>query len=359
MTTFYHFVSILCLLLSQSIYAQCNLSNYTSATAISSSSYPYTSGGLTISATTVNTPTLTNTSYTCGGNTFTTSSPAWWLNSNTSLVTLTFSTAISSFTVIVNGTNSPEVFTFNSTSGTISLSNFCTSSFSVVGAGNQLLCSSVSATGTIITITNSIPVTQFTLGHNGLAAGSRLSVLDCFNIVPLPVQMASFTAEAIEEKEAVMLDWETISENNNQFFEVERASDGNDFESIGREISKGNSQTLQPYQFIDSNPYFGKNFYRLKTIDLMGNFHYSEIKEVRFKGNEIRIFPNPTTDIFYIEGESLENASFELIDNLGRSILKENLSAEKKIDLSKQAAGIYFLKLFLATGTKIKRIVKN
>src|SRR5690606_28576383 len=77
-----------------------------------------------------------------------------------------------------NGTNSGEVFTVTPAAGTVTLSNYCVSGFTV--AGNQMTCTTSSATGTIFTVNNTTPVTQYVITHNGTGSGSRIALLDCF-----------------------------------------------------------------------------------------------------------------------------------------------------------------------------------
>ena len=91
----------------------------------------------------------------------------------------------------MNGSNNGEIFSFNAPSGTITLDNFCTVAFS--STGNQLSCfhnssmNNSSATGTIVTINNTVGSTQYTITHNGAGAGSRITLLDCFVGDPVPV----------------------------------------------------------------------------------------------------------------------------------------------------------------------------
>jgi gliding motility-associated-like protein len=170
------------LLLASSAFSQCDLGNYTTALPIPLASYPYTNiNGITVSATVVNVNPLTNFNYSCGGNMFTGSSPAWWVNAANASITLDFSVPVCNFTILVNGTNVSEEFYFNSNNGTISLSNFCTNDYVVIGAGNALLCNNAgAASGTIITVNNPAGATQYVLTHNGLGSGSRYTLLDCY-----------------------------------------------------------------------------------------------------------------------------------------------------------------------------------
>lgn len=166
-----------------SVQAQCNLNNYTTATLISPAMFPYTNAqSVTVSATAPGVPTLQNFNYNCGPNTFTTSTPAWWLNSAAQVITLTFSQPVCEFTVIVNGTNTSEEFYFASNNGPCTLTNFCTTNFTLTGGGSSLLCSGAvgAATGTIITCNNAVGATQYVLTHNGVGSGSRLTLLDCY-----------------------------------------------------------------------------------------------------------------------------------------------------------------------------------
>ncbi|NUO02092.1 MAG: hypothetical protein HUU01_15920, partial [Saprospiraceae bacterium] len=166
----------------------CDLTTYQSAIKLAPSDFPYTSGsGITVSATS-NTGTLPNTAYPCGGNSFATSSTAWWLDDVNDLITLTFSAPVTSLSVVINGTNDGEIFTFNAATGTISLNNFCTASFATAGAGNQLECITSPGTfGTLVTLNNPAGSTVYTFTHNGASAGSRISLLDCYVAAPPPV----------------------------------------------------------------------------------------------------------------------------------------------------------------------------
>jgi gliding motility-associated-like protein len=165
-----------------SILAQCDLGNYTSSLPIPIASFPYTNAqSIIVSATIVNIPTYANASYSCGGNNFAGASPAWALTATNQSITFDFSVPVCNFTILVNGTNDTEEFYFNSNNGTISLSNFCTNSFVVIGAGSTLLCNfAPTGTGTIITVNNPAGATQYVLTHNGLGLGSRISLLDCY-----------------------------------------------------------------------------------------------------------------------------------------------------------------------------------
>ncbi|MFM9951903.1 MAG: putative metal-binding motif-containing protein, partial [Saprospiraceae bacterium] len=165
----------------------CDLTTYQSATILGAGNFPYTSGtGITVSVST-NVGTLENQNYSCNGNTFSTAPIAWWINATDQYIILTFSAPVTNFSMVMNGSNNTEVFTFTPATGTVSLNNFCTAAFEVIGAGNQLRCNASGTNGTLVSINNTTGSTQYTITHNGLLAGSRISLLDCYVAAPLPV----------------------------------------------------------------------------------------------------------------------------------------------------------------------------
>ena len=89
----------------------------------------------------------------------------------------------------------------------------------------------------------------------------------------LPVELISFNGVA--ENNEVRLTWETASELNNDFFDVERSQNGLNFEKIGTVKGNGNSNILNQYTFLDKDPYVGFNYYRLKQVDYDGTKYFS------------------------------------------------------------------------------------
>ena len=60
--------------------------------------------------------------------------------------------------------------------------------------------------------------------------------------VPLPITLTNFTASC--EDNVALISWSTTSENNNDYFTIEKSSDGVLFESIGIVDGAGNSNTF-------------------------------------------------------------------------------------------------------------------
>jgi len=120
----------------------------------------------------------------------------------------------------------------------------------------------------------------------------------------LPVQLASFNS-AVSGRN-VILKWITSSEQNNSGFEIQKSFAGNNgskqdpqgYYKIGFVSGKGTTNVSTNYEFTDSKLNSGKYKYRLKQIDVNGNFQYFELNgdvEISLPGkfNMSQNYPNP------------------------------------------------------------------
>ncbi|WP_375578550.1 T9SS type A sorting domain-containing protein [Marivirga tractuosa] len=109
----------------------------------------------------------------------------------------------------------------------------------------------------------------------------------------LPVELTFFTAE--NNGNRVDLKWQTASEKNNDFFEIQRSFDGTEFEVLGIVEGAGDSKETIDYDFKDYAPLAGDSYYRLRQVDYDGAFEYSEVvKVIRVEASNLVAVPNPT-----------------------------------------------------------------
>ncbi|MFH2095373.1 MAG: GEVED domain-containing protein [Bacteroidota bacterium] len=159
-------------------------------------------------------------------------------------------------------------------------------------------------------------------------------------ITPLPVNFLSFTGESLSET-ANLLKWSTSSEQNCDYFEVQRMIKYNEFEVIGYEKGAGNSNLRIDYEFTDNDIEKDVNFYRIKQVDFDGQYKYTNVINISSNNyapeNDI-FFPNPAkTDVYFLEKK---NVDLYTID--GKFILTDTT---EKLDVSFLEPGVYMIRI--------------
>jgi len=172
--------------------------------------------------------------------------------------------------------------------------------------------------------------------------------------VALPIKLKSFTAVPFENRDA-NLDWITATEVNASHFEVERSDDGINFTQIGRVEATGNSTSDQDYKFSDRDVNMERNdvvqYYRIKMVDIDGEYKYSGVRVVNFTRSDIdftiNAFPNPTTDFVQLNLTGLDNTSTDrptlrIFSNTGELVRSQVLNSDLgKIDMSDLPGSLY------------------
>lgn len=186
--------------------------------------------------------------------------------------------------------------------------------------------------------------TPFDLNWN-LQGGATL---DC---AVLPVEMLNFTGQRVNREN--LLEWQTASETNADYFAVERSDNARDFETIGQVPATGNSNTVRNYSYADD--YSAENmYYRLKQVDFDGEFEYFGPVAIHINPSGIVIddpFPNPANgDWINLNVFTPHSKEFivDIQDMTGRLMKSETHQLERgsqllRIDLSNCATGIYHL----------------
>lgn len=165
---------------------------------------------------------------------------------------------------------------------------------------------------------------------------------------PLPVTWRNFYGET--EHSGIALKWETSTEENSDFFIVEKLVDENEFAALGNVKAHGNTRAVQRYDFFDSEPAFGSNYYRLKQVDLDGKFTYSKMIHVLFDPQVHGLYtayPNPVTARLSVRRNFVfdGDARVMLVDQFGREIFSGEWKEEETIALPDLniPAGLYRL----------------
>jgi len=181
------------------------------------------------------------------------------------------------------------------------------------------------------------------------AMNIELDYIKAWDQTVLPVTLTGFSGKAVES--GVKLNWETASEKNNSHFEVLRANNAIDFQTIATISSKGNSNTPSAYQYIDYSPLVGTNYYKLKQVDFDGQSEeFEKVVMANFglsKSNLQAYYTNSALKVIYQKQSNAVKANVKLVDISGRIILSDSFKLNEGINhlsFNKNlSSGVYLL----------------
>jgi hypothetical protein len=239
-------------------------------------------------------------------------------------------------------------------------------------------------------VTGAASMTDTTVTFNGITSFSQFTITGNSGF-PMPVELTSFTADF--NGSDVKLKWATATEVNNYGFEVQRSTGADDWEIIGFIEGHGNSFSPKEYQFTDDMSTLEDPSkidllqYRLKQIDLDGEYQYYELTDavnlinvtsIINDGlpNEFELFQNypnpfnPSTTIKYSlpyvgtgHAPSVQIVNLVVYDQLGREVTtlvdeQQNPGIHQvEWDASGLASGIYVYRLTSKYFTSTKKMI--
>ncbi len=178
-----------------------------------------------------------------------------------------------------------------------------------------------------------------------------------------PIDLLSFTAENADN--AVVINWATASEFDNDLFEIERSTDAENFEVIASVPGAGYSNELINYSIKDADLLEGTVYYRLKQTDYNGAFTYSYILPVTIGGtNDIQIsnvISKETSISFVYNNNNGGKTQMQLLDASGRIIKSQEVNGDGsqliRMSMRGRSHGIYILHITLEDQTITKKVV--
>ena len=199
------------------------------------------------------------------------------------------------------------------------------------------------------------PPTEFTTLDNVNVPETGVTVQE------LPVTWGELSLKNSDRSNTVY--WTTHSETNNQYFEVERSSDGLSWTTLGKVNSTNHtSVSTSMYQYDDNTPLSATSYYRVKQVDFDGRFAYSKLLTSRRAISYLKaVFPNPFTDnltITFDQDSKPSGHTVTLYDAMGHIVLQQmphSTSDQLTITTQGLPAGLYFVD----NGTSMLKVLKQ
>lgn len=168
------------------------------------------------------------------------------------------------------------------------------------------------------------------------------------------------SVSGIQSSNYIMVDWQTSSELNNDYFTLERSLDSINYTTVGSVVGIGNSSMINRYSYTDSSVTSGQTYYyRIKQTDLDGSFSYSDTIRMSvdissqvstLPSFDVQLYPNPSTNDFHLilDGSNNLPCSIKIFDSKGRLVrsIYGVISNEVVIPRQDLENGIYFLRIF-------------
>ncbi len=198
-----------------------------------------------------------------------------------------------------------------------------------------------------ITIEDSTGVVTSAAGYQG----TSLSVTDSGDnsaCSALPLSLIYFRAAQVQKD--VILNWQTINENNFKKFEIQVSFDGISFNNIGEIEGKGINEDVSNYIFKHKDvaaPHQNRLYYRLRKIDTNGSITYSNVEVIDLERNETNfvVYPNPVTQTNEVILSGSKIYSLKVYTTMGELLLNNNYAPTNEVSIKTEnySKGIYFI----------------
>ncbi len=182
---------------------------------------------------------------------------------------------------------------------------------------------------------------------------------DCTS--PLPIELLSFNA--FLEGDKVKLEWESLAEVNNDYYQVYKSKDATSWILLDKVTGAGNSSEKRSYGLLDKRPYTPITYYKLTQTDYDGQIRELGIRQITNNAEKtarVYAYPNPTKEQVKLKGACLNANSLQVINALGMNVTNSvdvNVLPDGalNINLSKLSEGIYFI----YADKSVVKVIKN
>jgi|GEM_PF-2759523 len=198
---------------------------------------------------------------------------------------------------------------------------------------------------------------------------SQSSSQDPVECIKTAIELLTFDGEVLSEGN--LLSWTTSSENENDYFTLERSKDGiTGWFTVATVDGAGSSTVARDYAKLDKNAPNGSTYYRLKETDFSGVTRVASNVIMLTRGVQSysfnNVFPVPSSHLVNVIFSSVKETSLQakLYDLTGKLIVTKDIktkvgSNQFSLDIRGLATGSYFLTLSDGEVTINTKIIKD
>lgn len=179
----------------------------------------------------------------------------------------------------------------------------------------------------------------------------------------LPIELVKFEVSAAGARD-IELQWTTASEINSDYIQIERSLNARDWTVIDVVKAQGYSKALVDYDYLDTRALSGVNYYRLRLVDLDGQYEYSAIRQLERKADfgDVQVYPTLLSSGQYLNIDlerTTDNVQVLATQTNGTSVpLATNTTGKSMtIDVSTLYSGLYVLSVIVGDHIHTSKIM--
>jgi Secretion system C-terminal sorting domain/G8 domain len=155
----------------------------------------------------------------------------------------------------------------------------------------------------------------------------------------------------------VQMVWVTSHETGTRIFDVERSGEALQWIKIGTINSAGNQGQVNIYDFVDSKPLTGINYYRILQKDPDGKTKYTSVRFISITAKEFSVkgYPNPAVSNYRVDFSFplAEPLQLNMVNSEGKMLMKKTAGkgcSYMDLPVRELRTGIYFIQCMTSNG---------
>jgi hypothetical protein len=180
--------------------------------------------------------------------------------------------------------------------------------------------------------------------------------------------LSDITLNGVYSRNQIDLLWSSTDNSDVKEYAIERSNNGADFVEIGTVKNTGDASIR--YSYVDPLNDFTGNavYYRIKAIDVNGNFKYSGLFRLTLSGiSALTVLPNPFVDLLNVQVMSANrsNAIIRILSNTGQEVNRVQKQLEKGVNslqvtgLGGLSKGIFVIEIYFNGEYIRKKLIKQ